>query len=155
LVNDKFGSLNEILHNHTIGNGALQQLLRYADRNSMAFSREIRLPFLNHQIVDFLFSLPDEMKINLGWSKWIMRESFSAELPAEICWRKDKIGFEPPQSAWLQNNEVQEVIFNATEQLADLNILDKKKIKQKNNSKHLGSHSWRHLQAACLFTKVV
>lgn len=72
----------------------LQTLLRYADRNSMAHSREVRLPFLYHEMVEFLFSLPATYKMNEGWTKWIMREAFPI-LPKDIGWRVDKIGYEP------------------------------------------------------------
>src|SRR4030095_5525241 len=41
----------------------LEELLRYADRNSMAHGREVRLPFLNHELVEFIFSLPANDKI--------------------------------------------------------------------------------------------
>jgi asparagine synthase (glutamine-hydrolysing) len=81
--------------------GGLQELLRYADRNSMAHSREVRLPFLNHELIDFCFSLPDSFKLKLGWTKYIMREAFKDILPHEVVWRKDKVGFEPPQNDWL------------------------------------------------------
>ncbi|MBC7510377.1 MAG: asparagine synthase, partial [Ferruginibacter sp.] len=84
----------------------MQKLLRYAGINSLAHSREISLLFLSHELVDFLFSLPAEMKIKNGWTKWIMRETFQQELPLEIAWRKDKIGFEPPQKNWLENKEI-------------------------------------------------
>lgn len=76
--------------------GGLESLLRYADRNSMASSVEVRLPFLKHELVQFIFSLPDTMKINNGWTKWIVRKAFDIDLPSEITWRKEKVGFEPP-----------------------------------------------------------
>ncbi len=88
--------LNKALYNNTFS-GGLQNLLRYADRNSMAHSREVRLPFLNHHLVEFVFSLPDSMKLHNGWTKFIMRESMNSLLPQEICWRKEKVGFEPPK----------------------------------------------------------
>lgn len=95
-------SLNEELYTSTM-RGPLQDLLRYADRNSMAHSREVRLPFLNKELVEFCFSLPDDYKLNLGWTKFVLRKSFDAILPNEICWRKEKVGFEPPQNEWLEN----------------------------------------------------
>jgi asparagine synthase (glutamine-hydrolysing) len=94
--------LNEHLYNSTM-RGPLQDLLRYADRNSMAHSREVRLPFLFHELVEFCFSLPDEFKLKLGWTKYIMRVTFEGVLPEEICWRKEKVGFEPPQNAWMKD----------------------------------------------------
>ena len=80
-----------------------ENLLQYADRNSMAFSREIRLPFLSHELVEFIFSLPDNYIINDGWNKYIHRSCFNDKLPSQICWRKEKVGFEPPQKRWLSD----------------------------------------------------
>lgn len=75
----------------------LTELLRYADRNSMNYSVEVRLPFLSHQLVEFLFSLPDEFLIQNAWTKYILRQSVQSILPKSICWRSDKIGFDAPQ----------------------------------------------------------
>jgi asparagine synthase (glutamine-hydrolysing) len=100
--NSPVKTLNEHLYNSTM-RGPLQDLLRYADRNSMAHSREVRLPFLFHELVEFCFSLPDEYKLKLGWTKYIMRKAFEDVLPEEICWRKEKVGFEPPQDNWLKD----------------------------------------------------
>ena len=61
--------------------GELKRLLRYADRNSMAHSREVRLPFLSHKLVEFAFTLPDEYKLHLGWSKYILRHTMNSILP--------------------------------------------------------------------------
>ena len=99
--------LNEHLYNNLMC-GPLQELLRYADRNSMAHSREVRLPFLFHELVEFCFSLPDEYKLKLGWTKYIMRVTFEDILPEEVCWRKEKVGFEPPQNQWMAEAAVNE-----------------------------------------------
>lgn len=82
----------------------LKELLRYADRNAMAHSREVRLPFLSHHLVDYVFSLPDNMKLRNGYTKYILRKSMESILPKSITWRIDKIGYEPPQSNWLAND---------------------------------------------------
>lgn len=100
IIKPKQYSLNEALYKEAMC-GPLQDLLRYSDRNSMANSREVRLPYLNKELVEFCFSLPDSFKIHLGWSKFIMREAFKDSLPQEIAWRKEKVGFEPPQEEWL------------------------------------------------------
>jgi len=94
LPRENFQNLNAALHYSTFSYG-LEDLLRFADRNSMAHSREVRLPFLYHELVSFLFSLPSRYKINDGWTKWILRLTFSDLLPSEIIWRKEKIGYEP------------------------------------------------------------
>ncbi len=117
-----FSSLNERLYYSTFKHG-LQELLRYADRNSMAHSREVRLPFLYHELVEFLLTLPPEMKINNAWTKWIMRQAFEEELPPEICWRKDKIGYEPPQKNWMDKGMMVEVINEGRGKLIGMGLL--------------------------------
>ena len=92
----------------------LKELLRYADRNSMAHSREVRLPFLSHKLVEFVFSLPENYKLNLGWTKYILRLAMNDTLPESICWRVDKIGYEPPQSTWISEPKWQDKIENAS-----------------------------------------
>jgi asparagine synthase (glutamine-hydrolysing) len=113
----KITSLNHALYYSAFKGGALQELLRYADRNSMAHSREVRLPFLNHQLVEFIFTLPEWFKINKGWTKWIMRETFDKELPIDIAWRVDKIGYEPPQQKWLEATALKNKISQAQTKL--------------------------------------
>lgn len=76
----------------------LSSLLKYADRNSMAFSIEVRLPLLDYRLVEFALSVPGEYKIRDGWTKNIMREGLKNSLPEEIRLRKNKIGFEVPQA---------------------------------------------------------
>ena len=56
----------------------LPMLLRYADRNAMAFSREGRLPYLDYDLVDFCISLPDHYFVRNGWQKWILRQAAGA-----------------------------------------------------------------------------
>jgi asparagine synthase (glutamine-hydrolysing) len=99
-----------------------QSLLRFADRNSMAFQRELRLPFLSHELVEFAFTLPDEFKIHQGWTKYIQREAMKGILPESITWRKDKIGYEPPEKNWLENTKVKEIVAESKNKLADEKI---------------------------------
>jgi asparagine synthase (glutamine-hydrolysing) len=67
-------------------------LCHYEDRNSMAFSKEIRLPFLDHRLAEFCVNLPLNMKVRSGVSKYILRKSIT-DLPKSIAERKDKKGF--------------------------------------------------------------
>ncbi|HVX50344.1 MAG TPA: asparagine synthase (glutamine-hydrolyzing) [Chitinophagaceae bacterium] len=146
-------TLEDILYYSTFRMG-LEELLRYADRNSMAHSREVRLPFLDHQLVEFIFSLPAAWKIHNGFTKWILREHIKPFLPANIVWRKDKIGYEPPQHAWMQNNNVQEMIIEARRRLVNYNILDAAIINKPVNpvrAHERENGDWRYLCAACLF----
>lgn len=80
--------------------GHLQELLRYTDRNSMAFSREIRLPFLDHRLVEFCLRLPDRLLYRHGESKWILRHALRGLVPSAVLDRRDKVGFTTPWAAW-------------------------------------------------------
>jgi asparagine synthase (glutamine-hydrolysing) len=87
---------------HEIQEIQLAHLLRYADRNSMAFSIETRLPFLDYRLVEFALSMKSEYKIRDGWTKNLIREGLKKIIPEDIRKRKNKIGFEAPQSALMQ-----------------------------------------------------
>jgi asparagine synthase (glutamine-hydrolysing) len=81
---------------------SLPMLLRYADRNAMAFGRETRFPFLDYDLVDWNLSLPDCAFVNKGWQKWILRRSAEGLLPRSIQWRADKVGYAAPLDVWLR-----------------------------------------------------
>lgn len=131
----------------------LDELLRYADRNSMAHSVEVRLPFLSHELVEFVFSLPSSFKMKNGFTKWILRKAMANKLPENIIWSKGKIGYEPPQAAWMKIKPIQEMIVTARKKLAEKNILQKEIIDQPINAKSAhaaGNTDWRILCAAAL-----
>ena len=86
----------------TLTETMLPGLLRYADRNSMAFGREVRLPFLDHRVVELAFSLPWQMKLSRGRTKRVLREAMREYLPDSVRGRTDKIGYAPPQAAWIR-----------------------------------------------------
>ena len=96
--------------------GHLQELLRYTDRNSMAHSREVRLPFLDHRLVDFCLRLPESYLYRDGQSKWILRESLRGIVPSTILDRRDKVGFATPWARWWSEPGVGDVL---RERLAD------------------------------------
>jgi asparagine synthase (glutamine-hydrolysing) len=79
----------------------LPQLLRMADRSSMAFSLEARVPVLDHKVVEYGVSLPDHLKVQKGWSKYAVREAMDGLLPQPVRQRKTKLGFAAPDRSWL------------------------------------------------------
>jgi len=83
----------------------LPHLLKYEDKNSMAHSIEARLPFLDYRLVELSLSLPVDLKIKSGFSKYILRKSMVNRLPEEILWRKNKFGFNAPVQTWLSDRE--------------------------------------------------
>jgi asparagine synthase (glutamine-hydrolysing) len=91
--------LSNTLYQLTFSNN-LQSLLKYEDRNSMAFSVEARVPFVDYRLVEFLSSLPSHMKIRDGYSKRVLRDAIIGLVPEKIRTRISKLGFATPESAW-------------------------------------------------------
>ena len=81
---------------------SLPMLLRYADRNAMAFSRESRFPYLDYDLVDFCIRLPDDFYVRHGWQKWVLRTAAGNTIPQTIRWRADKVGYAAPLDHWLR-----------------------------------------------------
>lgn len=86
--------VEDIFHN------SLQSLLRYEDRNAMRFSIEGRVPFLDFNLLKYLFSLSNDAIIKNGWNKYILREATKDMLPSLINRRRNKIGFTTPEYEW-------------------------------------------------------
>jgi asparagine synthase (glutamine-hydrolysing) len=81
---------------------SLPHLLRYEDRNSMAFSIESRVPFLTPQLAEFMLSIPEEYIVSRdGTTKAIFRRAMRGIVPDSILDRRDKIGFATPEKEWL------------------------------------------------------
>jgi len=105
-------------------------LTHYEDRNSGAHSLEVRHPFLDHRLVNFVVNLPTELKIHGSWTKYILRAALP-EMPAALRWRRDKQGFLVPEQLWLRRELVpviQRRFRGST--LAELDILNDKKFLQ-------------------------
>jgi asparagine synthase (glutamine-hydrolysing) len=104
---------------------SIPALLRYADRNSMAFSIESRLPFLDYRLVEFIFSLPADMKIHDSVTKVILRKAMHGTIPEEIKNRQDKMGFVTPEAIWFREglqSVFEQIIYS--ESFAARNIFD-------------------------------
>ena len=142
--------LNDILFFNTDTFG-LEELLRFADRNSMAHGVEVRLPFLNHELVEFIFSLPANFKIHKGWTKWLLRKAMVKKLPAEIVWRKDKVAFEPPQKDWMKNERMTDYIHESKKKLVNAGILKSAVLQKPVTARGIleaDNYDWRYLCAA-------
>jgi asparagine synthase (glutamine-hydrolysing) len=88
----------------------LEHLLRYEDLNSMHFSIESRVPFLDHRLVERVLSSSSAVKIQKGETKHILRESIGDLLPEKIKTRKDKKGFSNPRANWFRSEDFQSFI---------------------------------------------
>lgn len=80
----------------------LPNLLRYEDRNAMAFGIENRTPFTDYRVVEFAFNLDSSLKFARGYSKYILRLLLEKMGSKELAWRKDKVGFSAPEVQLMQ-----------------------------------------------------
>lgn len=102
-----------LLHNaffHLLTAESIPAILHYEDRNSMAFSIEQRVPFLDREIISFLFSLPSTTKVRKGVSKWIFREALKGILPDQIRTRISKLSFTAPEASWMVSEKFQDYV---------------------------------------------
>lgn len=98
----ELGYFNTMLYNlfHEV---SMPVHLRNYDRYSMINGVEIRMPFMDHRIVSFLFSIPWDSKMRNGFTKSILRDAVSDFIPHEVAFRKKKIGFGAPMAKLMQN----------------------------------------------------
>lgn len=95
-------NLNERLFND-VTMYSTPNLLRYEDKNSMAFSIESRVPFLDSDLVEYIFNLPIDQKIKNGWTRYIYRNAMKGHMPEKNRTRKSKIGFTNPEQGWMKD----------------------------------------------------
>lgn len=82
-------------------NQSISNLLRYEDRNSMAYSIQSRVPFLDYEFVQKSFDLPSHYKLREGWTKAPLRKYMEEKMPRDVVYRKNKLGFSVPQERWI------------------------------------------------------
>jgi asparagine synthase (glutamine-hydrolysing) len=127
---------------------ALKEYLGYEDRNSMAFGKESRLPFLDYRLVELAFSLDDHFKIDHFENKKLVRDFAKSYIPTMIHERKDKMGFVTPQEVW-QRNELKDMMLSHIK-LADdmigenLQGIKKKTLDYFENRNNDWASAWRY-----------
>ncbi len=124
-------------------------MLTKVDAMSMANSLEVRVPFLDHNVVDFAFSLPESSKINRSMKKRILQDAFRDILPPEL-YKRPKHGFEVPLLKWFRNelrsmieNDLLKDDFIAEQGIFDVNGI--RSLKEKlfsNNPEDIHSRIW-------------
>ena len=109
LVNDYRARRNEMkkslfgIHKSAFELERLPLILRNFDKASMFSGVEIRAPFLDYRLVEFCGNLPLRHKVRNGYTKYILRKTMNRHLPAEITWRKHKIGINAPLDLWMED----------------------------------------------------
>lgn len=95
---------------------SIPQLCHNEDSNSMDFSVEVRMPFLDYRIVEFALALDSSYKIHKAWQKWIIRRALKEYLPVKVQRRRNKMGYPAPFFRWLRESDekeqFKEVIFS-------------------------------------------
>jgi asparagine synthase (glutamine-hydrolysing) len=122
-------NLNTRLCNDVL-NKSIPALLHNEDGNSMAFSIESRVPFLDYRIVEFAIALDGKYKIRNQWTKWIIRKACRDYLPKEIVKRKNKMGFPAPFARWLREGSSREELKRIIYEFGERNIVPKETIDQ-------------------------
>jgi asparagine synthase (glutamine-hydrolysing) len=144
------GSLQESLYLQ-VTEAPLPSLLRYEDRNSMAFSIESRVPFMDYRLIEFTLGLPEKFVYYRGERKHILRKSFNRLIPDEVLNRRDKMGFVSPEEKWLKEEGqgwFTDQILKAGENLPE--IINKEKVinmlaNMTNNKTNFNSSPWHIL----------
>lgn len=126
-------------------------LLMRVDKMSMATSVEARVPFLDHNVVTFALTIPEQLKYHKGITKYILKKAAEGILPHELIYRK-KIGFAAPTTRWFKkSNRFHELLYDLLETTQDvwegmLNIQAIKKMQQENRINQSVDYSY-HLWA--------
>jgi len=115
LQHTHFKNLNERLR-YDLTFGSVPNLLRYEDKNAMANSIESRVPFLDHEFVEFALSLPASQKIKHGWNRYVYREAMQGLMPEKNRLRRTKIGFVNSEWEWMKyKSDIILAIFESAE----------------------------------------
>ena len=105
----------------------LPRVLRFNDRMSMAFGRELRVPLLDHRLVELSFQLPDDLLLHDGHTKWPLRRALEGRLDDQIR-LAPKRAVVTPQKEWFRGPLRQEIAARLERsELARLGILDRQR----------------------------
>ena len=138
-----FTGLNRQLYADVRGYLA-DDILAKVDRASMAVSLEVRVPFLDHEMVELAMQIPGEQKVHHGTSKWILRRAFESSLPPEILSRS-KQGFSIPMKQWLARElhpMLRELL--SRERIADRGLFDGSVVERLMVEHVAGRHNHAH-----------
>lgn len=97
----------------------IPRTLRFDDHNSMAASREVRVPFLDHELVELSFSLAEEHLIRGGLGKFVLRDALKTEIPESVR-IEPKQSVQSPQREWFKNGNLSEIVRGVLEDPCDL-----------------------------------
>jgi len=140
----------------------LEHLLKWEDRNSMWFSLESRVPFLDYRVVEKTLATDSDIILNKGVTKHILREAMSGTVPEKIRLRKDKMGFGTPESEWFKTQQWQKIINTILESnsfrqrgIIVANIAQKKYHHHLNGKINISKEIWKWLNLEIWFREFI
>lgn len=139
---------------------SIPALLHYEDRNSMAFSIEARVPFLDYRVVEFCLGLPPDMKIRGSITKYILRKAAKKLLPNNIIKRRDKKGYPTPCNRWFreQMDIVETILYSDSSRkrnILNLDIIKERLVAHKNNKIDCSWEIWRWIITELWFREFI
>lgn len=137
----------------------IPRALRFNDRISMAYSTELREPFLDHRLVEFAFAQTREFKINHGVQKYMLREILKPLVPKELT-TGPKRALQTPQREWL-GEELREFTASHLKDLAESPVshwfnheeIHKELMEYLNGDQHSAFHLWQWINVELLLKK--
>lgn len=127
-------------------------MLKKVDLMSMANSLEVRVPFLDHELIEFVFGLPSDMKINRSMRKRILQDTFKDVLPSQL-YNRPKKGFEMPLLDWLKSSLGTELSTNLfdREKITSQGIFQWNEVEKLSNQLYSNSPGDSHVQIWSLY----
>ncbi len=124
------GSMREALIDHF--EHKLEHLLKWADRSSMRFSVEARMPFLDHRLVERTIPMADRWFIHHGMTKHVLREAMRGHIPEAVRMRRDKVGFDTPEAEWFRTPPFRTFILDmlGSQRFASRGLVDVQKFQR-------------------------
>lgn len=129
----KIRDLDELIYNE-LRETQLTHILRYDDRGYMAFSMESRVPFIDYRYLEDAIRIEPKLKIQNGYTKYLIRKEMEKYLPDEVVWRTNKNGWSSPSERWVERFDKKELqnIFNNAVSACYFNVENIKNMYQKN-----------------------
>ncbi len=154
------GSLKDALLDHF--EYKLEHLLKWEDRNSMYFSLEARVPFLDYRLVEKTLATSSNKIIKDGVTKYILREAMKGILPEKIRMRRDKMGYGTPEDEWFREPAWQKIVKEIinSDSFKQRNLVDVKKAnelyqKHVSGSVNISKEIWKWVHLELWFREFI
>ena len=127
--------------------------LAYTDKMSMMMGIEVRVPFLDFELVRFMNSLPLNMKIHGTTSKYILKKAMRGSLPKKII-NRQKTGFSLPIRSWFKSDNELTLYYFDQRRISQQGIFDANHLKKIIDEQHLGHKDHSYILFAMLALQI-